>query len=127
VGSVEMAAGDVSRAFINVIVNALYAIQQKRRVEGGRFAPRLTVSTKDLEDRALVRIRDNGTGVARSILGKVYDPFFTTKPPGEGTGLGLSISHDIVVGAHRGTMTLDSVEGEWTEVSIELPKRTVRS
>jgi predicted ATPase/signal transduction histidine kinase/tRNA A-37 threonylcarbamoyl transferase component Bud32 len=127
IGPVEMAAGDLSRAFINVIVNALYAIREKRRVRGESYAPRLTVSTKDLGDRALVLIRDNGTGVARTILGKVYDPFFTTKPPGEGTGLGLSISHDIVVGAHRGTMTLDSAEGEWTEMTIAIPKRAARS
>jgi signal transduction histidine kinase len=127
IGPVEMAAGDLSRAFINVIVNALYALREKRRARGESYSPRLTVSTKDLGDRALVRIRDNGTGVARPILGKIYDPFFTTKPPGEGTGLGLSISHDIVVGAHRGTMTLDSVEGEWTEMTIAIPKRATRS
>jgi signal transduction histidine kinase len=125
-GPVEMASGEVSRAFINVITNACYAMQQKRRAQGPGYQPRLEVSTKSRGDRVEVRVRDNGTGVPRAILAKVYNPFFTTKPPGEGTGLGLSISHDIVVGAHQGTMTLESVEGDYAEMIIELPVRASR-
>jgi predicted ATPase/signal transduction histidine kinase len=123
-GPVEITAPDISRVFINAINNACYAALQKKRAGGPEYRPRILVRTRDRGDRVEISIRDNGTGIPPAILGKVFNPFFTTKPPGEGTGLGLSISHDIVVGKHQGEMRLDSVEGEFTEVVIELPKRT---
>jgi predicted ATPase/signal transduction histidine kinase/tRNA A-37 threonylcarbamoyl transferase component Bud32 len=122
IGRVDIVASDISRVFINVINNACYAMQQKKRVLGADFTPRLEARTCDRGDRIEVRIRDNGTGIPSAIVGKVFNPFFTTKPPGEGTGLGLSISHDIIAGEHQGEMHIDSVDGEYTELIITLPK-----
>jgi signal transduction histidine kinase len=80
------------------------------------------VRTRDKGERVEVRIRDNGTGIPHELLDKVFNPFLTTKPSGVGTGLGLSISHDIIVGYHQGTLRLESVEGEFAELILELPK-----
>ncbi len=69
-----------------------------------------------------IRIRDNGAGVAPDVKEKMFDPFFTTKPAGEGTGLGLSISHDIIVKQHGGSIEVETRPGEFTEVSVTLPR-----
>ena len=70
----------------------------------------------------MVRVvfRDHGVGIPEELLERVVNPFVTTKPSGEGTGLGLSISHEIVQ-KHRGSLTIKSVFGEYTEVIVELP------
>lgn len=127
IGLVEMAAQDINRVFINLIGNACYALRQKARTAGAAFSPTITLRTKDLGERAEVRIRDNGTGIAQDVLSRLYEPFFTTKPAGEGAGLGLSISHDIIVLAHRGELLVDTAPGEFTEFIITLPKRAAPS
>jgi urea transport system substrate-binding protein len=68
-----------------------------------------------------VRITDNGSGIKEEVKAQLFDPFFTTKPIGKGTGLGLSISYQIVVDKHKGILTCDSMPGEGTEFSIEIP------
>ncbi|MGK4009182.1 ATP-binding protein [Sorangium sp. So ce1036] len=123
IGPLEMVALDLGRVFINVVDNALYAMQQKRRERGAGYAPELSVRTADLGDHVEVRIRDNGTGIPKGVVARMFEPFFTTKPPGHGTGLGLSLSRDIVVQGHQGTMRVESEEGESTEFVITLPKR----
>jgi len=70
----------------------------------------------------VIRIRDNGTGIAPEIRDKLFQPFVTTKPTGEGTGLGLSISYDIVAQQHGGTIEVDSELGAYTEFTIRLPR-----
>lgn len=67
-----------------------------------------------------MKFHDNGTGIPLPIMGKILNPFFTTKPDNAGTGLGLSISHGIIAD-HKGKLVIDSVEGAFTEVMIELP------
>jgi signal transduction histidine kinase len=69
-----------------------------------------------------IRVRDNGLGISPEHRGKLFQPFFTTKPTDEGTGLGLSISYDIVTQAHGGTIAVDSEPGEFTEFTIALPR-----
>ncbi len=123
VGEVDMAVPELSRVFINLIDNACYALLRKKSAAGERFLPRLEITTRSRGAHVEVRVRDNGTGIAADLLGKVFNPFFTTKPAGEGTGLGLSLSHDIIVGSHQGRLSVDSVEGEFTELLIELPRR----
>jgi signal transduction histidine kinase len=125
-GTVEMARGDMSRVLVNVLENALYAMAEKQRERGPAYAPKLTVRTASLGDRVEIRVRDNGTGVAREIADRVFNPFFTTKPPGEGTGLGLSLSHDIVVHGHQGTIRMESEPGEWCEIAITLPRKGLK-
>ncbi len=71
-----------------------------------------------------IRIRDNGTGNPREVLPKIFNPFFTTKPTGSGTGLGLSLSYQIVVDQHKGTMRVETQDGEGTEFILTLPERT---
>ena len=65
-------------------------------------------------------LRDNGVGIAESARNKVFDPFYTTGEPGQGMGLGLSICHTIVK-SHGGSISIQSSEGDWTEVSFDLP------
>jgi len=125
-GEVEMARGDMSRVLVNVVENALYAMAEKQRERGPGYAPRLEVRTASLGDRVEIRVRDNGTGVARDIADRVFNPFFTTKPPGEGTGLGLSLSHDIVAHGHQGTIRMESEPGECA-IAITLPRRGIKA
>lgn len=122
VGEVHVARNDLSRVFVNVIHNALYATREKKRRLGAAYAPMIHVRTVSLGDRVEVRVHDNGTGIPAEVREKVFNPFFTTKPPGEGTGLGLSLSHDVVVGGHQGDLRVDSVEGEYTEFVVTLPR-----
>ena len=82
----------------------------------------LKVSTKNLQNKAEIRIRDNGNGIPASVKENIFNPFFTTKPTGEGTGLGLSLSYDIVVKQHSGEITFESEEGNYTEFIVTLPK-----
>jgi len=95
---------------------------QKKKELRDAYFPILRVSTKDLGDKAEIRIWDNGKGIPKTVLEKIFNPFFTTKPAGSGTGLGLSISFDIVVQEHQGQVTVDSKEGEYAEFVITIPK-----
>jgi histidine kinase len=122
VRAIEMVAADMSRVLLNVINNACYATREKKRRLGAAYVPALEVRTKDLEDQVEIRVRDNGPGIPPAVVGEIWNPFFTTKPPGEGTGLGLSISHDIVVQGHQGEMRVETEPGEFTEFVITLPR-----
>ncbi len=122
VGLVDAVAGDVGRVVLSIVENACYAVEQKKRVMGGDYRPELRVSTIAETDWVEIRIRDNGTGIRPDAVDKIFMPFFTTKPPGEGTGLGLSLSHDIIVDGHRGSLSLDTRAGEFTEFVIRLPR-----
>jgi len=122
VGSVTVVPQDLSRVFLNVASNALYALRRKAQsgIEG--YQPTLWASTKAMDGGIQIRIRDNGTGIPKDMRDRIFDPFFTTKPAGEGTGLGLSISHEIVVQEHQGDMRVESQEGEFTEFVITIPR-----
>jgi predicted ATPase/signal transduction histidine kinase len=123
VGEVDMAPSEITRVLINAVDNACYSLFLKKNASREGFSPRLEVSTRGRGEMVEVRIRDNGTGIPEALLGKVFNPFFTTKPAGEGTGLGLSLSHDIIVEGHQGTLRMESVEAEFAELIIELPRR----
>ncbi len=113
---------DISRVFLNIINNACYAANDKKKHIGDGFAPVLEVSTKNCGNIVEIHIRDNGKGIPESIRKDLFNPFFTTKPTGEGTGLGLSLSYDIVVKQHTGEIKFESEEGEYTEFIVILPK-----
>jgi signal transduction histidine kinase len=123
VGLIDAVAGDVGRVVLSIVENACYAVTQKKRALGKDYHPELRVSTTGEADHIEIRIKDNGTGVRPDAVDKIFMPFFTTKPPGEGTGLGLSLSHDIIVEGHRGSLSLDTRTGEYTEFIIRLPRR----
>jgi signal transduction histidine kinase len=114
---------DLARAFLNILGNAVKAADGRARDEGPGFQPKVTITTRYLEPTISVRIRDNGKGIPKMLLERVFNPFFTTRPTGEGTGLGLSISYDIVVGQHCGKLWAESVVGEYAEFCIEFPRR----
>jgi two-component system, NtrC family, sensor kinase len=121
IGSLQIVRADLCRAFVNVIENACHAMQKKRRDLGPSYSPALTVRTKNRGAHIEIRIRDNGTGIPKEIADKIYNPFFTTKPPGEGTGLGLSLTHEIIVQGHQGKIQTNTVPGEFAEFIITLP------
>ena len=120
--NVEIVPQDISRAFLNIINNAFYAINAKKKKLGEGFVPLLFVKTLDRCDRIEISVRDNGDGIPQDILNKIFHPFFTNKPPGEGTGLGLSLTHDIIVGQHQGEIAIETSPGEYAEFVIVLPK-----
>jgi signal transduction histidine kinase len=121
-GTVQIIPQDMSRVFLNLINNACYAADEKKKTSGEEFSPTVRVSTKNLDRTVEVRVRDNGNGIPAESLHKVFEPFFTTKPTGEGTGLGLSISYEIVVGTHHGEIRVESEEGRFAEFIVVLPK-----
>ncbi|AKT43285.1 trifunctional serine/threonine-protein kinase/ATP-binding protein/sensor histidine kinase [Chondromyces crocatus] len=121
--SVRLVPEEIGRVILNLVSNAIYALEARRRAEGPDYTPSLRVSSCDRGDQVEIRVCDNGGGIPGEIRDKVFNPFFTTKPTGVGTGLGLSISYDIVVQGHGGTMALESKEGEFTELTVRLPKR----
>ena len=77
-------------------------------------------STKKAASQVLVIVKDNGNGIPKDIVEKIFQPFFTTKPAGKGTGLGLSLSYDIVR-AHGGDLKVETREGEGTVFTLHLP------
>ncbi|MFL9452502.1 ATP-binding protein [Tolypothrix bouteillei VB521301_2] len=120
---------NISRALINIINNAGYAVHKKAirfqtrsRSDRETFSPTLSVKTQDLEDVIEITIKDNGDGIPREMQDRIFHPFFTTKPPGEGTGLGLSIAHDIIVQQHQGVIKVESEVNNFTKFIIVLPK-----
>lgn len=113
---------NISRVFLNTINNACYSTHEKKREFGDKYTPVLTITTKDLGNKVEIKIKDNGKGISKENLDKIFNPFFTTKPTGKGTGLGLSLSFDIVVQEHKGEFRAESVEGEYAEFIITIPK-----
>lgn len=118
---IEVVPQDVSRAFLNLIHNACYAAHEKKKAVGDGFSPTLSVCSKNLGDKIEIRIRDNGNGIPPGIRGKIFNPFFTTKPTGQGIGLGLSISYELIVQVHQGEIKVETEEGSFTEFIILLP------
>jgi two-component system, NtrC family, sensor kinase len=122
-GEIDVFPQEITRALLNLISNGFYAATKRKEQDNSDgYEPTLTASTKNLGDRVEIRIRDNGTGVSPEVRDKMFNPFFTTKPAGEGTGLGLSITHDIIVKQHSGSIEVDTMPGEFTEVRIILPR-----
>jgi two-component system NtrC family sensor kinase len=120
-GPVTIVPQEVGRVLLNVFNNAFYAVQKRQQSNEPDYQPVVAVYTSQEADRVKIRIRDNGTGVPESIKQKIFQPFFTTKPTGQGTGLGLSLSYDIITKGHGGTFTLESEDGEFTELTLTLP------
>lgn len=108
---VECFPGQINQVFMNVLSNAIQAIEGKGTIQ---------ITTRTDNDFAIVEIKDSGKGVRPDIIHKIFDPFFTTKAVGKGTGLGLSISYGIVA-KHHGKLSVESPAGEGATFTIELP------
>jgi len=121
VSQVNVMPQDLSHALANLLNNAFYAVNEKKKQLNGAFEPTVLVSTKKVGNKIIISVNDNGTGMSEKVSAKVFQPFFTTKPNGEGTGLGLSLSYDVVTKGHGGEMRVESKEGEGANFTIQLP------
>jgi len=117
---INIMSQDIGRVILNLINNAFYAVNEKKKQVGDGYEPTISVSTKKSNDKVEIKVSDNGNGIPQKVLDKIFQPFFTTKPTGQGTGLGLSLSYDIVK-AHGGKLKVETKEGEGTEFIILLP------
>ncbi len=122
VGKINIVPQDIGRVVLNLINNAFYAVNEKLRQAkpDSHYEPTVTVSTKKLQGKIEINVKDNGNGIPDSIKEKIFQPFFTTKPTGSGTGLGLSLSYDIVK-AHGGEIKVESDINIATSFTIFLP------
>ena len=120
-GKINIVPQDIGRVMLNLIGNAFYAVDEKSKTAGSDFKPLITVTSHLLSPSLIeLKVIDNGTGIPQSLLDKIFQPFFTTKAPGEGTGLGLSLAYDIIK-ANGGTIRVKTKEGEGAEFIIQLP------
>ena len=120
-GKVEVIPQDLGRVFLNIVTNACYAVDERRRTgDDADYSPTLKITTQRTESHMRVAIRDNGTGMPKEVMDKIFNPFFTTKPTDQGTGLGLSLSADIAR-QHGGELRVQSEPGEFTEMTVEIP------
>ena len=129
IGTINIIPQDIGRVILNLMTNAFYAVSQKMKVSDldsskslqghSNYDPTVSVTTKRTNNQVEVLIKDNGNGIPQNVLGKIFQPFFTTKPTGQGTGLGLSMSYDIIK-AHGGELKVETIEGVQTEFTIKL-------
>ncbi len=120
---IEVIPQDISRVLLNLLSNSFDAVRKREAsTENASYSPTVRVKTHNFSDRVEIEIQDNGAGMNPGIMGKIFTPFFTTKPAGEGTGLGLSLSYDIVTHEHQGEIKVESEEGESTVFKITLPR-----
>ena len=120
IGFVKIIPQEIGRVILNLITNAFYTVTERKAKQQGGYEPLVSISTKKINDRILITVKDNGMGIPSKVLDKIFQPFFTTKPTGQGTGLGLSLSYDIVK-SHGGELKVNTKEGEGTEFIIDIP------
>ena len=119
IGNINIISQDIGRVVLNLLTNAFYAVDEKKKSGIENYEPTVSISTKKINDKIEIRVTDNGNGIPQKVLDKIFQPFFTTKPTGQGTGLGLSLSYDIVK-AHGGEIKVEAKEGEGTAFTIQL-------
>jgi signal transduction histidine kinase len=120
IGNISIIPQDIGRVLLNLITNAFYVVDEKKKSGLENYEPTVAVSTKIMGNQVEIKVEDNGNGIPPHIAEKIFQPFFTTKPSGLGTGLGLSLSYDIVK-AHGGTLTAESTQGLGAAFTILLP------
>ncbi|MBD1924002.1 PAS domain S-box protein [Microcoleus sp. FACHB-831] len=130
---VECYPGQLNQVFMNILSNAIDALDEPKNQGGAqkyaihnqksKIPNRQIRICTELQDqnRVIIRIADNGSGIPETVKERIFDPFFTTKPVGEGTGLGLSISYQVVVDRHGGQLKCLSTPGQGTEFIVEIP------
>lgn len=113
---VQCSPTQIEQVFMNILRNAAQAMSVSKVL-----SPKITLRTRNDGEFARIEIEDNGPGMEETTRRKVFEPFFSTKPPGEGTGLGLSVSFFIITNNHAGTITVESELGSGTTFIIKLP------
>lgn len=122
--SVECYPGQLNQVFMNLLANAIDAIDEaarKRDGDEGRIMLRTSCFPRDDVDWVKIAIADTGLGIFEKIQARIFDTFYTTKPVGKGTGMGLSISHTIITKKHHGQLSCRSKPGEGSEFIIQIP------
>jgi signal transduction histidine kinase len=130
IGNINIIPQDIGRVLLNLINNAFYAVNEKKKQMGDGYEPEVTVSTRmvnstenpsirESANSLIISVKDNGNGIPDAIKEKIFQPFFTTKPTGQGTGLGLSLSYDIIK-AHGGEIRMESKEGKGSVFTVTL-------
>jgi len=116
IGNINIIPQDIGRVVLNLLTNAFYVVDEKKKAStssaGQPYEPTVSISTKKVADKVEIRVTDNGNGIPKKVLDKIFQPFFTTKPTGQGTGLGLSLSYDIITKGHGGELKVETNEGE---------------
>ena len=113
--------GQINQVLMNILANGIDALEESCEKDNS-FIPTIQIRTQPIEEnRVQIQIIDNGPGISKAVLDRIFDPFYTTKPIGQGTGLGLSISYQIIVEKHGGTLECFSEPGQGTEFRIRLP------
>ncbi|WP_446831953.1 ATP-binding protein [Candidatus Foliamicus sp.] len=125
VKEMNVVSQELGRVFLNIVTNACHATHDRRQRENAdgndsAYEPCLWLKTRRTPEAVEIAIRDNGGGIPDDILGKIFNPFFTTKPTDQGTGLGLALSNDIVR-QHGGEIAVDTEAGQTTEITVRLP------
>ncbi len=118
IGKIDVVPQDIGRVLLNLYNNAFYACAAHFRDKASDI-PVISVSTKKAGNKIEIAVTDNGIGISRKIIDKIFQPFFTTKPTGQGTGLGLSLAYDIVK-SHGGEIKVSSVEMKGSEFIVTL-------
>ena len=126
IGKINIVPQDVGRVIMNLITNALYAVNEKKQKVANHelstidYEPTISISTKKINNYVEIRVSDNGNGISPDIIDKIFQPFFTTKPTGQGTGLGLSLAYDIMK-AHAGELIVETQQEKGTTFTILIP------
>lgn len=114
---------DLSRAILNLMNNACYAVHKRAENEGDDYAPTINVKTSLADGMLTITIADNGEGMSDEVKQRLFENFFTTKPVGKGTGLGMAIVRDIVEQKHGGKLSFESTLGSGTIFTITIPEK----
>lgn len=114
---------DLSRAVLNLMNNACFAVHHRALSEGDDYQPTITVTTTMADNQLTITIADNGEGMSDEVKARLFENFFTTKPIGQGTGLGMGITRDIVEQKHHGHLSFESTLGAGTTFTITIPVR----
>lgn len=122
IGKINLIPQDFGRVVLNLLTNAFYVVDEKKKSKIEGYEPTVSIATKKENNKIIVTVADNGNGMPEEIINKIFQPFFTTKPTGKGTGLGLSMSYEIITKGHNGELKVDSVENQGTTFSIILPE-----
>jgi signal transduction histidine kinase len=121
IGKINVIPQDLGRVILNLLTNAFYAVNEKKRVLGDSFQPTVKIATSKVGKNVVIRVTDNGNGIPEKIIDKIFQPFFSSKPTGAGTGLGLSMCYEIVTKGHGGKIEVESKEGVGTEMVVTIP------
>jgi PAS domain S-box-containing protein len=120
-------AGQLNQVFLNVLANAIDALEeaissdQGSVSDDGSFSPKIEIHTEHIDRWIRIRVADNGPGIAEDLQSRMFDPFFTTKPVGKGIGMGLATSYQIITKQHGGTLRCTSTPNQGAEFIIEIP------